>query len=102
MVAGNLGEGERNKHRAVRARVYPQARDGPGPVAVAAGLRLLPGGLTLPEASAYRWPVTWCRPVPHVHGKLLSPGVGPRGRGWAVPAERRTADPAGVDALNTR
>jgi ribonuclease P protein component len=38
--------------------------------------------LTLPEPSAYRWPVTWCRPVPHVHGGSV------RLRGWAVPAER--------------
>ena len=39
-------------------------------------------GLTLSDASAYRWPVTRCRPVPHVHEQqpILA-------RGWAVPAE---------------
>ena len=63
MVAGNLGDAERNKAWAVRARVHPQPRTG-GPDGWSGR------GLTLPEMAAYRWPVTWCRPVPHVHGEV--------------------------------
>ena len=71
MVAGNLGGLERNKPRVVRARLHPQPRN------TGTGHGRTPPELTLQEPAAYRWPVTWCRPVPHVHGGSVSmPWVG--------------------------
>ncbi len=56
-VAGNLGAPNVTSRGRFRQefihRARPRARD---------------RGLTLLRPSAYRWPVTWCRPVPHVHG----------------------------------
>jgi ribonuclease P protein component len=49
--------------------------------------------LTLSPADAYRWAVTVCRPVPHVHNSSHQRVS----CGWAVPAERLTAHFTGVD-----
>ena len=57
------GDVERNKVWAPGAILHPQAAQA-----------LDTEGLTLFDASAYRWPVTRCRPVPHVHGKVTSVG----------------------------
>lgn len=81
-VPGKLGEVERNKRRRLAARRHPQV-GGPG-----SG-----GGLTRFEPSAYRWPVTRCRPVPHVHeGSFLV--VGER-----CQPMRHAADPRPVQPL---
>ena len=46
--------------------------------------------LTLIRQRAYRWPVTPCRRVPHVHDSVAPSRV--HARGWAVPAEEPKYD----------
>ncbi|GEP35196.1 hypothetical protein NSZ01_29640 [Nocardioides szechwanensis] len=76
-MRGNLGVTNLTRLNGLRQPVIHRLRESMWR-SIPAGGRT---GLTLWNANAYRWPVTGCRPVPHVHGRVRS------FRGWAVPAE---------------
>ena len=68
----NVGDPQRNKRiRAGQDVIHRLGKAGPDV------------GLTLSDASAYRWPVTPCRRVPHVHVSSLA-----RERAWVGGASR--------------
>jgi hypothetical protein len=78
-VEGNLGASEPNPVgpvlQAVLHRLSPVLRWTREPAGGRGG-DAAGAGLTLLKDNAYRWPVTRCRRVPHVHGLVTRPWVG--------------------------